>query len=425
MLQIHSNPQIYQQNIINETLNVNPAHHHLQQNQQQSYKFNSNYINSALHQHGSHHNLQSHQLQHQSIDYYAPKAELMDEGGYDSPKGMSSQNGLNPTSDYSSLSSSSSTSSSSSSSSSSYSSMPTESISINISNPSSASSTTSSSSSYHHSHHYGTYFNGLNQPYGYSNCLNDTNKFYAATNSYSFYNNNPNNTNPSNTNSSPGYGHYNSSLNHHFGTSNHLANPSALNDANILLNTNLHSNSSSVSSCSSTSSSVSGMDTSHNLYTNGNHNLSSIAAVGVLGWSDGIDPHATHNFISSKMQLPINPIPTDASHHHSHLLNHNSYSDNQFSVNSQASSSATSSTGSSSYNDLLSCANNAAAMAAAAAAKYSCAAAASSSYCPYPFAVDEYNSSVSQIQVNIFSSNSLTTSENSFKYKLKILALNQ
>ena len=300
---------------------------------QNSYKFNSNYLN---HQ-------QQHHLETRN-DYYMHK--LAEENLYDSPKTH-----LNTDYPASSVSSSSSASSSSTSSSSSL--IPSESISINISNP---------------TYHYTNYFNGLNQSYNYSSNINESNKFYsAAASGYTnglFYGNNNFNSNYHYQNSNP------NSV-----AANSLDTPSH----NSLISSNLHSNNSSSSSCSSTSSSCSGSNINGFDTYNLNNNQNGLIGTGII-W-----PETENSLTSTKLSIPL---PNEQNH--LHLNYENSNCDQFFSNHGQQQLNS----GLNPYNDIINCANNAAALAAA---KYSCAAAAST-YGSYPFAVDEYNSSsVSQI----------------------------
>jgi hypothetical protein len=126
------------------------------------------------------------------------------------------------------------------------------------------------------------------------------------------------------------------------------------------------------------------------MYNNGNMGLA-VAAAGVL-WpgADQIDVTAHSLLASSKLGIPLQLA---AQSEHNLQVNHGA---GPYSNTNEAQFAHTVSNGPSgmaSYNDLY---NNAASMSAA--AKYSCAAAASS-FCSYPFPVDEYNPTASQIQV--------------------------
>ena len=345
------------QNSTSQAYHANESSNNLALNQNSAYKFNSNYHLNSPH-------LEHHTLQHNSnvsatidnrLNYFNQnivKSELVDEpNAYDSKIKFSIS--TNPD-----ISSVASTSSSSLSSSSSSSSIPTEtSISINISNS---------------AYHYGNYFNGFNQStYGYSNCINESqNKFYAASSSSTspFYATNTTSMQNQNAPQNSAYNFYNHHLNQNYSDNNNETN-------------NLHSN----SSCSSTSSISSTNSLSGNSNKNerfANNGLAGIAAVGVL-WPKSVDSSTIHS-------------EHDISSQHYNNFNHTGYGasadSSQFLLNNQVNPSTH-------YSDLFNCANNAASIAAA---KYSCAASVTSSslnnaYCQYPFAIDDFNSSVSQI----------------------------
>ena len=368
-------------------------------NPNQTYKFNSSYhsnahldANSQMQQ-----NNNSNMSTDSRLNYYNQpiKSELIDEPNlYDSKQKFIISNN----SEYGSVTSSSSSSSTSSASS--LSSIPPEAaISINISNS---------------AYHYGNYFNGLNQPYAYTNCVNENGtKFYGTSSSssstspfYSSQNTNTNTVLPNSSTHNPGYNFYTHHLNQHFNENN--------NDGN-----NLHSNSScssttSNSSSSSSSSSIcsSGKSNSGNLIPGnlGNESINEYSSnMGLAAVAAGVlwpKPDSSEVLIaSSRLTLPTSLHNEQETHQNYHHINHSSYSSvdlssasSQFIVNNQMNGGITAANH---YSDLFNCANNAANIAAA-AAKYSCAASVTSSslnngYCQYPFAVDDYNSSVSQI----------------------------
>jgi hypothetical protein len=228
-----------------------------------------------------------------------------------------------------------------------------------IGSTSSSSSSTASSSdnisvNISSTYPYGSaYFNHNSYPYSSEN-----GKFYSAS-PYSFY-------------SSTTHNHYN--YNPTFG-----ANEPIQVQNGTILNSNLHSNNSSCSSTSSTNSSS--IENQHS------YNSGAI-------WPESVSAESSTTPISLKFAMPLlNENPSLNQHHQQHhQANHHSNNHHQpahsaYNNNSDLNSQC--------YSELL--ANNAAAMAAA---KYSCAAAAST-YSSYPFTNEDYNASVSQIQVRI------------------------
>ena len=331
-------------------------------NQNLGYKFNSNYNSNSSHLETNVQQISNNNLSLDTrVNYYNQnlvKSEQVDEPNvYDSKGKFSTLSNPEFSSTVSSLSSSSVGSTASSSNS-----LPTlpadTSISINISNS---------------AYHYGNYFNGLNQSsYGNSRYLHENqNKLYTGSSSSSspFYLNSHSTTaiqSLSSQNSNCNF--YNHHLGQHYNET--------INETN-----NLHSN----SSCSSTSSissnnSVNGSNSSvknniNNLFNESGYNNNSFAAAaaGIL-WPKSIDSEMIG---SSRTGLHSE---NEISPHHYHSFNHSGYE--------------TETTSHLAVNNQITVANNYSELTGA---KYSCGA-SSNLYCQYPFvAIDDYNTSVSQI----------------------------